>query len=60
MVGAGPPVTNRFKPPGRPSTRIRRKNRFENEELVVEEKKKVRPYIFLVFYFYSCSAYCFS
>ena len=25
VVGAGPPVTNRFKPPGKPSTRFRRK-----------------------------------
>ena len=54
MVGAGPPVTNRFKPPGRPSTRIRRKIRLENEGSVGEEKKKVRPYMFLIFYFYSC------
>ena len=40
VVGAGPPVTNRFKPPGRPRTIIRRKNRLENQELVVKERKK--------------------
>ena len=41
MVGAGPPVTNRFKPPGRSGTRIEEKRKSGENEVIVRESKRI-------------------
>ena len=42
MVGAGPPVTNQFKPPGRSGIRIVEEWESGENEVIVGESKKNR------------------
>ena len=41
MVGAGPPVTNRFKPPGRSGTRIVEERKSGESEVIIREDKRI-------------------